>query len=105
ETDMWNGSTFLSSFPYGSLLQASNGYLYGMTSGGGYYDVGVVFQYNYSTNTIIDKIDLTGDAGSYPGAEPEFGSLIEVYENTVDIDEIQSTIYCSSSSLSVSYTA
>jgi uncharacterized repeat protein (TIGR03803 family) len=50
--------------PYGSLIQATNGLLYGMTYSGGAYNLGVIFTYNYSTSTysIIHnfKNDSTG---------------------------------------------
>ncbi len=37
--------------PYGSIMQASNGLIYGMTSEGGEGASGVIFSYDYSTNT------------------------------------------------------
>jgi uncharacterized repeat protein (TIGR03803 family) len=63
-----NGSS-----PYGSLMQASNGKLYGMTSEGGVNDDGVLFEYNISTNTYLKKYDF---GEMYDGKNP-FGSLIQ----------------------------
>ena len=60
------------SYPFGSLIQASDGYLYGMTSMGGTFDVGVVFQYNFTTNTFIKKADFSNLIGDGP-----VGSFVE----------------------------
>ena len=59
--DKTNGSK-----PYGSLLQADNGLLYGLTSEGGTFNMGVLFEYNPITSQIIKKIDLNGGVGSNP---------------------------------------
>jgi uncharacterized repeat protein (TIGR03803 family) len=58
--------------PISSLMQASNGKLYGMTNGGGLYNDGVIFEYDYSTNTYTKKFDFDGSTGSYPT-----GNLLE----------------------------
>jgi len=60
------------SSPMGSLIQASDGYLYGMTSMGGENDLGVIFQYNFATNTFAKKKYLNGNEGSEPN-----GALLE----------------------------
>ena len=53
--------------PSGSFIQASDGKLYGMTSYGGTNDMGVLFQYNTATSTIVKKIDFDGvNNGSCP---------------------------------------
>ncbi len=41
--------------PYGSLIQATNDKLYGMTSSGGSNDAGVIFEFEPSTCTLIKK--------------------------------------------------
>ena len=57
------------SYPYGSLIQASNGLLYGTTSEGGAYSTGIVFSYNTVTSTETDLHDFgNGTDGSYPQA-------------------------------------
>lgn len=38
--------------PFGSLLEASNGKLYGMTNRGGLYDKGVIFEYDVTSQTF-----------------------------------------------------
>ncbi|HMI78923.1 MAG TPA: choice-of-anchor tandem repeat GloVer-containing protein [Ferruginibacter sp.] len=54
------------SYPYGSLLRASDGFLYGLTVGGGDNDEGVLFQFNTTANTLIKRIDFTLPDGAYP---------------------------------------
>jgi uncharacterized repeat protein (TIGR03803 family) len=61
------------SYPYGSLIQLSNGNLCGMTRKGGAWDAGVIFEYNPVTNTYAKKLDFSGNtSGMYP-----YGSLIQ----------------------------
>ncbi len=71
DLDSVNGKT-----PYGSLMEAGNGKLYGMTSYGGTNNSGVIFEYNYTTNTYTKKIDLSSANGENP-----FGALIEASNN------------------------
>ena len=59
--------------PYGSLMQASDGKLYGMTKLGGTNNLGVIFQYDLATNTYIKKFDFDGTVN---GSNP-LGSLIQ----------------------------
>jgi uncharacterized repeat protein (TIGR03803 family) len=59
--------------PFGGLLLASNGKLYGMTLEGGTNNEGVLFEYDITLDTIIKKIDFDGsNNGGYP-----FGSLMQ----------------------------
>ncbi|NOR87040.1 MAG: hypothetical protein GQ527_05475, partial [Bacteroidales bacterium] len=61
------------SYPYGSLFQADNGNVYGMTSEGGTSDLGVLFEFNIGTAALTKKIDFDGVAkGSLP-----LGSLFQ----------------------------
>ncbi len=60
--------------PTGSLMQASNGNLYGMTSEGGANGFGNIFSYNISTNVITTIHDFNGTDG-----KRAFGSLIEAH--------------------------
>jgi uncharacterized repeat protein (TIGR03803 family) len=62
--------------PLGSLLQASNGKLYGMTSYGGLTDDGVLFEYDPVTNLLIKKLDFN----ALNGKNPAYTELIEVCE-------------------------
>ncbi len=59
--------------PRGSLLQASNGKLYGMTWQGGGYNVGVLFEYDPAAATYTKKLDFNGAANG----EGSQGSLIQ----------------------------
>ncbi|HEX5151937.1 MAG TPA: choice-of-anchor tandem repeat GloVer-containing protein [Parafilimonas sp.] len=60
----------IGSAPYGSLVQASDGKLYGMTSGG--YYAGVIFSYNPATADFTKLIDFDYTNGSTP-----YGNLIQ----------------------------
>ena len=59
--------------PSGSLMQASDGNMYGMTNLGGVNNMGVLFQYNPNTSAYTKKLDFNMANGGFP-----FGSLIEV---------------------------
>jgi len=59
--------------PSGSLVEADNGLLYGMTVRGGTTDEGVVFEFDLSNNTARKIIDL--DSAAY-GDSPE-GDLMQ----------------------------
>ncbi len=59
--------------PYGSLILANNGKLYGMTWYGGANSMGVLFEYDPSTNTYAKKLDFNGSAN---GSKPQ-GSLMK----------------------------
>ena len=58
--------------PYGSLIKGINGKLYGMTSQGGTNDLGTIFEFNTSTNTLTTLYSFSAANGSYP-----FGELVE----------------------------
>ncbi len=55
------------SHPYGALIEASNGKLYGLTSEGGVNNDGVLFEYNIATNILIKKVNFQSNlTGSKP---------------------------------------
>src|SRR5690348_2724214 len=58
--------------PYGSLIQAGNGKLYGMTYQGGTNNTGVIFSFDPATSTYTKLKDFDYTNGSYP-----YGSLIQ----------------------------
>ncbi len=60
------------SVPYGAMVEASNGNLYGLSNAGGANSLGVIYEYNYTTNTYTKKVDLSSTLGSTP-----FGSMIQ----------------------------
>lgn len=57
--------------PEGSLLQAPNGKLYGLTRSGGTNSEGTLFEYDPATNVFVKKVDFGGAGG---GTNPS-GSL------------------------------
>ncbi len=44
--------------PKASLMQASNGKIYGSARNGGTYDLGVIFEYDISSSTYVKKFDF-----------------------------------------------
>jgi uncharacterized repeat protein (TIGR03803 family) len=75
--------------PQGSLMQASNHKLYGVTSYGGTNDMGVIFEYDITNNTYTKKVDFIGLNGS----KPEQTLLVEVNPIQVGIDQINKNNY------------
>ncbi len=65
--------------PMGSLVEASNGNLYGMTYAGGKYDLGVLFAWDMKRDTLIILEDFQGkENGSHPS-----GSLLRSVDNNL----------------------
>ncbi len=60
------------SYPTGSLTQANNGILYGVSAYGGTNDQGVIFNYNIATEAYAKLYNFDEENGSVP-----FGSLIQ----------------------------
>ncbi len=58
--------------PQSSVIQASNGKLYGLTRLGGTNNIGVIFEYDLATSTFTKKYDMISANGQFPQ-----GSLIE----------------------------
>ena len=59
--------------PYGSVMQAENGKIYGLTREGGTHDNGVLFEYDPGSMIFIKKFDFTSNE---TGKRPK-GSLIQ----------------------------
>ena len=69
--------------PKGSLIQGSDGKLYGMTSGGGSSNKGIIFQYDPVTAVLTKKFDFTGfTTGAEPHGELLFASDGNLYGMT-----------------------
>jgi uncharacterized repeat protein (TIGR03803 family) len=66
-------ATATGGYPFGKLIEVSNGIFYGMTTRGGLNDLGTVFEYNLNTNVYTKKIDFDGFG---KGSKP-FGSLLK----------------------------
>jgi uncharacterized repeat protein (TIGR03803 family) len=58
--------------PYGSLIQASDGKLYGMTTNGGSSNAGVIFSFDPSSSIYTKLKDFDGTNGGHP-----YGSLMQ----------------------------
>ena len=70
--------------PFGGLIQASDGKLYGMTENGGINQnsLGVVFSYNITTSTYTIIHHFHGADGKQP-----YGNLIELIDSTTTVDK------------------
>jgi len=58
--------------PYGGIMQAANGLLYGMTNLGGKYSSGVIFSYDIKLNKYSTLVNL-----NYPNGTNPYGSFIQ----------------------------
>jgi uncharacterized repeat protein (TIGR03803 family) len=77
-------------YPYGSLIQASDGNLYGMARAGGKYGDGTVFQYNITAATLDTLISFNGTNGK----TPFFNDLLEAMSTS-----LSSAVNCSGTAL------
>ncbi|HEX8516452.1 MAG TPA: choice-of-anchor tandem repeat GloVer-containing protein [Bacteroidia bacterium] len=68
--------------PHGSLLLSGSGIFYGITTGGGSFSNGILFEWNSTTNIFTKKLDFSGTTGSVKGASPELTHLVEANVNT-----------------------
>jgi len=61
-------------YPYGALMQASDGLLYGLSSAGGASNFGTIFSYNISSgrDSVLHNFSTDTSDGRYP-----YGSLIQ----------------------------
>lgn len=64
--DLFDFSTAQGASPEGSLIQLSNGKLYGMTGEGGANNKGVIFSYDPATDTYTKLFDFGGANGENP---------------------------------------
>jgi uncharacterized repeat protein (TIGR03803 family) len=65
--DIVNGAN-----PYGCLVEATDGKLYGMTYGGGTSGMGVIFSFDRSSSTLVKLHDFDGVNGAHP-----YGNLLQ----------------------------
>lgn len=65
-TNLYNFDSITGSNPQSSLIQLSNGILYGTTSKGGALGCGVVFSFDLTTNAYTDLFDFNGTNGLIP---------------------------------------
>ncbi|NVK66566.1 MAG: T9SS type A sorting domain-containing protein [Flavobacteriales bacterium] len=59
-------------YPAGSFYEANNGKLYATSSAGGAFDLGVLFEYDYTTNSLVKLFDFNSTQGESP-----FGNVIQ----------------------------
>ncbi|MEI6816824.1 MAG: choice-of-anchor tandem repeat GloVer-containing protein [Bacteroidota bacterium] len=64
--------------PYGSLIQALDGKLYGMTLNGGTDSLGTIFSFDSQLNTYLHRLDLHTVSGTHP-----YGSLLQLPNGTM----------------------
>ena len=67
-------------YPVASLIQATNGLFYGLTNQGGVYQGGVIFSFDISTNTYVDRYNFDDGIN---GALPD-GELIEIPDSLLN---------------------
>lgn len=60
----FSGTPIDGSTPFGDLIQATNGLLYGLTYSGGVLNLGTIFSYDISTNTVQSKYHFSGGTNS-----------------------------------------
>jgi len=66
--DFKNGDPADGAYPYAELLEASNGALYGTTSSGGAYNMGVAFRVNKDGSGFLKLLDFDSPSGWNPKA-------------------------------------
>lgn len=71
-TKLFDFDSINGSKPLGSLMQASDGNIYGLVYKGGINDKGILFQYNPGTSVFSKKFDFGGLNGCYP-----HGTMVE----------------------------
>ncbi len=77
----FNGADGLN--PNGSLIQASDGNLYGTTNSGGSAGYGVIFKYNIPSHTCSVVYEFNGLMGSFPQRSLTQGSCGKLFGTTV----------------------
>ncbi|CAN5218018.1 hypothetical protein BH09BAC5_BH09BAC5_26450 [soil metagenome] len=65
-SDEYNFDTLNGEFPLGSLVQANDGKLYGMTVQGGIYDDGIIFSFDPVNNVFLKLFEFNITLGKYP---------------------------------------
>jgi uncharacterized repeat protein (TIGR03803 family) len=76
-------SATVGGLPFGSLIQAANGKLYGMTSSGGFAGAGVIFEYDITGNTYTKKVDFNSSDGGSPNGHLIAGANGKIYGMTL----------------------
>jgi uncharacterized repeat protein (TIGR03803 family) len=86
-TQLYNFNAPTGGGPEGTVMEASDGKLYGLTVGGGTGNAGVVFQYDMGSNTYTVMHNFNGYDGNNPNA-----SLIEVAPIITGTKQVQTNV-------------
>jgi uncharacterized repeat protein (TIGR03803 family) len=86
--------------PQGSLLQATDGKLYGMCFNGGTYDYGTIFQFDPITSICTKTFDFD----RIHGEGPLYGNLIEISTNFSIATSALPTTICAGTTLTIPFT-
>lgn len=83
-TKLWDFSTVSTGrLPYGTLMQASNGKLYGTTNQGGSIDRGTIFEFDIATQTVTKRCEFeNGIEGEAPEGNLMLASNEKIYGGT-----------------------
>jgi|GEM_PF-3794607 len=84
------GATPDGSNPYGSIMLASDGKLYGTTNSGGNYGLGTIFSFNIPDSIYTKEADLDSASGGIP----EYGTLTEYISKPVILKQPSSLTTC-----------
>ncbi len=76
------GTSITGTHPIGKLTKAPNGKLYGVATGGGVNEVGVIYEYDYATGIYTKKIDLSVANGFSPTAPMMVAANGKLYGTT-----------------------
>jgi uncharacterized repeat protein (TIGR03803 family) len=68
-------SDLLGKYPFGTLIQASNGKLYGLTSQGGVFNLGVLFELDLNSNVYTKRWEFKGSTNGEDGSAPNAALL------------------------------
>jgi uncharacterized repeat protein (TIGR03803 family) len=68
--------------PFGAMVLAANGKMYGLCYEGGANNRGAIYEYDYTTNTYTKKIDLTSANGESPNGHLVHASNNKLYGMT-----------------------
>ncbi len=89
--------TLTGQFPRGNLMLSRSGKLYGMTSSGGIYNSGVIFEYDPISEIFTKKTDFIGTNGYFPVSN----NFIEICETPKPLGVLTQT-FCQNSNSTIS---
>jgi uncharacterized repeat protein (TIGR03803 family) len=78
DTVIYNCSAAGGNWPYGTLMQATNGLIYGTTNQGGTLGYGTLFSINPANNALTTLVNFNDSNGGYP-----FGGLMQATDGMI----------------------